>query len=149
MSCIVGSPENRLSFATWPACQLIIVINGAEPTPLRENMSSSQVRIIMITSPFNVYPLTSHFYMVKLGFTVVNIIFSFLLKNIDLWVLVRTASLRRFVRRFKRVPTIYAKIRKYYNFYLKIITFTAVKNHCVLHGRVFVMMNTKSLIIQI
>ena len=32
-----------------------------------------------------------------------------------------------------------AKIRKILQFYLKIIIFTAVKNHCVLHGRVFVM----------
>ena len=33
---------------------------------------------IMITSPCNVYPLTPHFYIVKLGFTGVYIIFLFL-----------------------------------------------------------------------
>ena len=34
---------------------------------------------IMITSPCNVYPLTPHFYIVKLGFTGVYFIFLFLL----------------------------------------------------------------------
>ena len=34
---------------------------------------------IMIASPCNVYPLTPHFYIVKLGFTGVYIIFLFLL----------------------------------------------------------------------
>ena len=34
---------------------------------------------IMLTSPCNVYPLTSHFYIVKLGFSGVYIIFLFLL----------------------------------------------------------------------
>ena len=39
--------------------------------------------IIMITSPCNVNPFKPHCYIVKLGFTGVYIIFSFLLKNID------------------------------------------------------------------
>ena len=38
---------------------------------------------IMQTCPCNVYPLTPHFYIVKLGFTGVYIIFLFLLQNID------------------------------------------------------------------
>ena len=38
---------------------------------------------IMQTSPCNEYPLTPHFYIVKLGFTVVYIFFLFLLYNID------------------------------------------------------------------
>ena len=38
---------------------------------------------IMQTSPCNEYPLTSHFYVVKLGFTEVYIIFLFLFLNID------------------------------------------------------------------
>ena len=37
----------------------------------------------MRTSPCNVYPLTPHFYIVKVGFTGVFIIFLFLLQNID------------------------------------------------------------------
>ena len=93
----------------------------------------------MITCPCNVYPLTPHFYIVKLGFTGVFIFFDFTLKH-RLWVLVRTAS----VRRFKRVPTIYVLSKNkniIKNFHLKIIFFTAVKYCCILHGRVCVMSN--------
>ena len=49
--------------------------------------------IIMQTSPCYEYPLTPHFYIVKLGFTGVYLIFA--LKH-RLWVHVRTASLRGF-----------------------------------------------------
>ena len=62
-----------------------------------------------------------HFYIVKLEFTGVYIIFLILLKNTDcgysfakkhrLWVLVRTAS----PRRFQRVPTIYVLSRNMKN----------------------------------
>ena len=57
----------------------------------------------------------------------------FALKHI-LWVLVLTAS--------KRVPTIYVlskNMKLVKHFQLKIVIFTAVKNRCILHGRVFVM----------
>ena len=43
----------------------------------------SQFCFIRITCPCNVYPLTPHFYIVKLGFTGVHFIFLFLLYNID------------------------------------------------------------------
>ena len=92
----------------------------------------------MLTCPWNVYPLTPHFYIVKVGFTGVYIIVLFFALKDRLWVLVRTASLRR----LKRVPIIYAlsknmKIIKKNQ--LKIVIYTAVKNCSVLHGRVFVM----------
>ena len=47
------------------------------------------------TSPCNEHPLTPHFYQVKLGFTGVYIFLISAPKH-RLWVLVRTASLRRF-----------------------------------------------------
>ena len=54
------------------------------------------VPLIRITCPCNIYPLTPHFYIVKLGFTGVYIfVLIFALKH-RLWVLVRAASLRRF-----------------------------------------------------
>ena len=93
---------------------------------------------IMITGPCHVYPLTPHFYMVKLGFTGVYIFSYFSLKH-RLWVLIRTASLRR----FRRVPTIYVLSKNTKNitiFHLKIIIFIAVKFCSILHGRVCVMM---------
>ena len=46
----------------------------------------------MLTCPCNVYPLTPHFYIAKVGFTGVYIFLIFALKH-RLWVLVRTASL--------------------------------------------------------
>ena len=49
--------------------------------------------------PYNVDPLTSHFYImhiVKLGFTGVYIIFLFLLKNIDCGYLLEQPHIRRF-----------------------------------------------------
>ena len=45
---------------------------------------------------YNFYPNKPHYYIVKLGFTGVFIIFSYFAKKHRLWVLVRTASPRRF-----------------------------------------------------
>ena len=54
-----------------------------------------------------------------------------------LWVLVRTASARRFLR----VPTIYvlSKNKKNIIFSDEIFNFFILKNLCILHGQVFVM----------
>ena len=49
--------------------------------PQRQNVL--QYFIIMLTCPCNVHPLTPHFYIVKLGFTGVYIIFLLLLYHID------------------------------------------------------------------
>ena len=67
----------------------------------------------MITCPCNEHPLPPHFYIVKLGFRGVFIFLIFALKH-RLWVLVRTAS----PRRFRRVATIYVlskNKKKYFN----------------------------------
>ena len=48
------------------------------------------------TCLYDVDPLEPHFYIVKLGFVGVYIIFSYFAKKHRLWVLVRTASARRF-----------------------------------------------------
>ena len=88
-----------------------------------ENVSSGHIRIagtqltlfiahITKTCLYNFDPLKPHFYIVKLGFTGVCIIFLISAQKHRLWVLVRTAS-----------PTIYAfeqKYEKYQLFYLKI-----------------------------
>ena len=52
--------------------------------------------LIRITCLCVLYPLTPHFYIVKLGFTGVYIGFLFFALKHRLWVLIRTASLRRF-----------------------------------------------------
>ena len=60
-------------------------------------------RFITKTCLYKIDPLKPHFYIVKLGFTGVYIIFLISVQKHRLWVLVRTASPRRFLR----VPTIY------------------------------------------
>ena len=80
------------------------------------------------TRLYNFDPLKSHFYIVKLGFTGVYIIFLISAQKHRLWVLVRTAS-----------PSFEQKYEKYQNFYLKIFTFLVVKFSIYLNRRVFVM----------
>ena len=73
---------------------------------------------IMLTCPYNVDPLTSHFYTVNMGFTGVYVCLIFALKHR--------------LRQFYSVPTIYVLSKNKKNitiFHLKIIIFTAVKNH--------------------
>ena len=53
-------------------------------------------RSIMLTSPCNDYPLIPHFYIVKMEFTEGIHYFLIFAVKYRLWVLVRTASLRRF-----------------------------------------------------
>ena len=74
------------------------------------------------TCLYNSDPFKSHFYIVKLGFTEVYIIFLIFARKHKLWILVRTASPRRFLR----VPTIYVlsrNMKKYHFFYMKIFSF--------------------------
>ena len=52
-----------------------------------------------------------------------------------LWVLVRTASVLMCTHNL----CFRAKIRKLSIFYIKNFIFTAMKNHCILHGHVFIM----------
>ena len=53
-------------------------------------------KIITKTRLYNFDPLKPHFYIVKLGFTGVYIIFLISVQKQRLWVLVRTTSLRQF-----------------------------------------------------
>ena len=91
---------------------------------------------------YNFDPIQPEFYIVKLRFTGVYIIFLILVKKHRLWVLVRTSP-----RRFLRVPTIYilSRIMKNnWNFYLKIFLFLVVKFSIYLNRRVFVMYGSSS-----
>ena len=75
--------------------------------------------LIMKTCLYNFDPLKLHFYIVKLGFTGVYIIFLIFAQKHRLWVLVRTASPRRFFE----------------NFHILVVKFSVYLNR-----RVFVMM---------
>ena len=96
------------------------------------------LHFITKTCLYNFDPLKPHFYTVKLGFTGVYIIFVISAQKHILWVLVRTAS----ARRFYRVPTIYVLSRNMKNirfFYVKNCHFWVVKFSVYLNRRVFVM----------
>ena len=83
---------------TWPTCALCSVKRDS----LERNNTSKKlkqqilVQCITKTCLYNIDPLKPHFYIVKLGFTGVYIIFLISAQKHRLWVLVRTASLRRF-----------------------------------------------------
>ena len=86
---------------------------------------------------YNFDPLKPHFHIVKLGFTEVYIIFLISAQNYRLWVLVGTAS----PRRFQRVLTIYvfSKNMKISEFVFENFQFLEVKFSIYLNRRVFVM----------
>ena len=101
-------------------------------------LSLSLSLFITKTYLHNFDPLKPHFYIVKLGFIGVYIIFLISAQQHRLWVLVRTAS----VRRFERVPTIYVLSRNMKNiriFIWKFSFFWVVKFSIYLNRRVFVM----------
>ena len=81
------------------------------------------------TSLYNFDPLKPHFYIVKLGFTGVDIIFLISAHNIDCGY------------SLERVPTIYVfeqKYENYQNFYLNFFHFLVVKFSVYLNRHVFV-----------
>ena len=96
-------------------------------------------RYIMQKSPCNIDPLTPHFYIVKNWVYRGMHVFLIFALNHRLWALVRTASMRRFLR----VPTINVLIKNKKNIkivHLKMNIFTAVKYCCILYGRVCVIL---------
>ena len=95
---------------------------------------------IMLTCLYNEYPLIPHFYILKLGFTHINMFFLIFVLKIDCgYSLEQPQSGGSNV-----LPTIYVsgKIRKMSHFFhLKITTFTAVKHCSILQGHVCLMQN--------
>ena len=98
------------------------------------------VLCISKTYLYNFDPLKSHLYIVKLGFTGVYILFLISAQKHKLWVLVRTAS----ARRFQRVPTIYVLSRNMKNIRFFIWKFSLYFNILYLNRRVFVMWSQRA-----
>ena len=101
----------------------------------------SPMRIYTIASRKHAYiistPLNSTFLFVKLGFTGVYIIFLISAQKHRLWVLIGTASSRR----FQRVPTIYVLSRNVKNirfFYTENFHFSMIKFSIYFNRHVFV-----------
>ena len=82
---------------------------------------------------YNFDPHKPHFYIIKLGFTEVYIIFLISAQKHRLWVLVRTASPSTHNLCFGQ------KYEKYQNFYLKIFILLVIKFSIYLNRLVFVM----------
>ena len=95
------------------------------------------INIKVITCPCYEDPLTPHFYILKPGFTGVHIFFLIFALKHRLWLLVRTALVRRVTS--TRNICLEQKRENYHFFNLKFVIFTVVKNRCILHGYVFVM----------
>ena len=96
------------------------------------------------TCLYNFDPLKPHFYIVKLGYTGVYIIFLISAQKYRLWVLVRTASTRldKAVLTSTHNLCFEQKYEKYQIFYLKFFIFLVVKFSIYLNRRVFVMVPT-------
>ena len=103
----------------------------------RQHQSSAAQMAITKTCLYNFDPLQPHFYMVKLGFTGVYIIFLISAQKHRLWVLVRV--LGEAVLTSTHNLCFEQKYEKYQNFYLKIFLFLVVKFSIYLNRRVFVM----------
>ena len=82
-------------------CTYLRCVQQCERTPSAQLHAFSERKLLLKqaitkTCLYNFDPLKPHFYIVKLGFTGVYIIFLISALKLRLWVLVRTASLRRF-----------------------------------------------------
>ena len=85
-----------------------------------DNFSLDAAQIMYVTKIYlhNFDPFKPHLYIVKLGFTGVYIIFLISAQKHRLWVLVRTASARRFLTSTHNL-CFEQKYEKYLDFYLK------------------------------
>ena len=94
--------------------------------------------LITKTYLYNFDPLKPHFYITKLGFTGVYIIFLISAQKHRLWVLVRTASPMGVLTCTYNL-CFEQKYEKYYNFLSENLQFLVVKILMYLNRRVFVM----------
>ena len=92
--------------------------------------NSWHFHIITKTRLYNFDPLKPRFYIVKLGFRGVYIILLIFAQTHRLWVLVRTAS----PRRFKRIPTIYVLSRNMKN--IRVFLFFFISKCSVFLGEI-------------
>ena len=100
---------------------------------MRNTEKNANEKLITKTRLYNFDPLKPHFYIVKLGFTGIYIIFLTSAQKQRLWVLVRTASSSTHTLCFE------PKFEKYQNFLSENYRFLVVNFLVYLYRRVFVM----------
>ena len=128
----------------WPVCTFRLTSQFATGvlSKFKDREQSTKTTDITKTYLYNFDPLKPHFYIVKLGFTGVNVFFFISTQKHRLWVLV--------------VPTIYVlsrnnnnkkkkKKKKIAEFLYENFRFLVVKFSIHLNKRVFVMVNTVEL----
>ena len=105
---------------TSQVCHKEVVMASQQGAVLRPSDDITKTRL------YNFDPLQPHFYIVKLGFTGVYIIFLISTQKHRLWVLVRTAS--AIVLTSTHNLCFEQEYEKYQCFYLKIFLFLGCKN---------------------
>ena len=100
LACKLRRP-NLACTLTWSGCFLREPLDTVKSQQYSRGLDEAIMRLygytfITKTRLYNFDPLQPHFYIVKLGFTGVYIIFLISAQKHRLWVLVRTASARRF-----------------------------------------------------
>ena len=84
-----------MELQSWASLKVRMKRCCQSPIVIAEKQKITYIAITK-TCLYNTDPLKPHLYIVKLGFTGVCIIFSYCCSKYRLWVLVRTASPRRF-----------------------------------------------------
>ena len=91
---LVPSRSNHFCFAYWDTKMiLLMVLHSLLVYSFGQHMIRKFIACITKTCLYNFDPIKPHFYIVKLGFTGVYIIFLISAEKHRLWVLVRTAVL--------------------------------------------------------
>ena len=89
-------PEENVLLKIPKVQEMLASTSVCALAPGQRQLKVSSALLITKTCLYNFDPLKPHFYIVKLGFTGVYIIFLISAQKHRLWVLVRTASPRRF-----------------------------------------------------
>ena len=109
---LVFGTFQHIFFIIWRKRHTSFLLANSQPKKKKFKIFTRvYITSIAKTRLYNFDPLKPHFYIVKLGFTRVYIIFLIFAQKHRLWVLVGTASSRR----FQRVPTIYVLSRSMKN----------------------------------
>ena len=122
--------------------------NLIKASPLRKHPGSAPENLVTVTKTYlyNFDPLKPHFYIVKLGFTGVYIIFIISAQNIDCGYSLEPPRWGG-SNEYPQSICFEQKYKKYQNFLSEKLSFLVVKFSVYLNRRVFVMQNVKFLIV--
>ena len=131
----------RYIYQTWKHSKLKTLSSPLISPPLRHSSKGTKAASELMSSWKHAYIILTHFYIVKLGFTGVYIIFKFLLKNIDCGYSLEPP--RRGGSNEYPQSMFWADIWKYQSFLSENFQFLEKKFSRYLHWHVFVMFYLK------